>query len=68
MQQQEEQEEGRGSSIGGDTALHVACTAGAVVVAQALLLNGADASRPDEWGLTPLEVGHSRSERRCIVV
>ena len=46
-------EEGRG---GGDTALHVACTRGAVVVAQALLLNGADASRPDEWGLSPLEV------------
>jgi len=48
-EEEEEEEEGRGGSTGGgDTALHVACTTGAAVVAQALLLNGADASRPDE--------------------
>jgi hypothetical protein len=57
-----QQQQGRRGSTGGGTALHVACTAGAALVAQALLLNGADASRPDEWGLTPLEVGNNRSE------
>ncbi|KAK3238496.1 hypothetical protein CYMTET_51496, partial [Cymbomonas tetramitiformis] len=52
-------------TAGGDSALHAACSQGdaGCVAVQALLLNGADMTAVDEWGLTPIEVAKCAGEK-----